>query len=141
MRAAEDVSHRLGQGDPMSAMLHPLTLLSLVLLVVNDHFLKWAHPSWLTGKLSDVAGMILAPIVLSVATRHRAPWLCALAVAIVFTLVKTWSPANHAWCSMLGPLVLDPTDLIALPFGALAALVVSGGNSPSASRRTAARTG
>ena len=107
----------------MSAMLHPLTLISLVVLVLNDHFLKWAHPSFITGKLSDVAGMILAPIVLSAATKHRAPWLCALAVAIVFTLTKTWSPANHAWCATLGPLVKDATDLLALPFAALAVIV------------------
>jgi len=107
----------------MSAMLHPLTLISLVMLLVNDHFLKWAHPSWLTGKLSDVAGMILAPIVLSVATRHKSPILCALAVAVVFTLTKTWSPANHAWCVTLGPLAKDPTDLIALPFAALAVII------------------
>jgi hypothetical protein len=118
----------------MSAMLHPLTLVSLVILLLNDHVWKWAHPSWLTGKLSDVAGMILAPIVLSVATRHRAPGLCALAVAVVFTLVKTWSPANHAWCAMMGPLVRDPTDLIALPFAALAVLVA--GASMDTSTRT-----
>ncbi len=104
-------------------MLHPLTLISLFVLVLNDHFLKWAHPSWVTGKLSDVAGMVLAPLVLSVATRHKSPTLCALAVALVFTLTKTWSPANHAWCATLGPLVKDPTDLIALPFAALAVVV------------------
>lgn len=107
----------------MTAMLHPITLVSLAMLVLNDHFLKWAHPSWLTGKLSDVAGMILAPIVLSAMTKHRAPSACALAVAILFTLAKTWSPANHAWCATMGPLVKDPTDLIALPFGALAVIV------------------
>jgi hypothetical protein len=106
-------------------MLHPLTLVSLIVLVLNDHFLKWAHPSWLTGKLSDVAGMVLAPIVLSVMTRHKTPWACALAVAVVFTLAKTWSPANHAWCSAMGPLVKDPTDLIALPFAALAVVVIA----------------
>jgi len=119
----------------MSAMLHPLTLVSLFVLVLNDHYLKWAHPSFVTGKLSDVAGMILAPIVLSVMTRHRAPWLCALAVAIVFGLTKTWSPANHAWCVTLGPLVKDPSDLLALPFAALA--VIAARRSRSANCATA----
>lgn len=125
----------------MSAMLHPLTLISLALLVLNDHFLKWAHPGWIpnymSGKLSDVAGMILAPIVLSVATRHRAPWLCALAVAIVFALTKTWSPANHAWCAMMGPLVKDPSDLIALPFGALVVIVARRSRSAAEGSATA----
>lgn len=47
---------------PSAPLLHPVALVALVLLVVNDHFLKTHHPSWLTGKLSDVAFMILAPL-------------------------------------------------------------------------------
>jgi hypothetical protein len=36
----------------------------LVLLLVNDHLLKVHYPSWLSGKLSDVAGLVLLPFVL-----------------------------------------------------------------------------
>jgi hypothetical protein len=40
---------------------HPVTLLSLVLLLVNDHLLKDAYPGLATGKLSDLAGLVVAP--------------------------------------------------------------------------------
>ncbi len=40
-------------------------LLGAAVLTLNDHFLKAAHPSWLTGKLSDVAGMMFFPFLLS----------------------------------------------------------------------------
>jgi hypothetical protein len=54
-----------------AALLHPLTLASWGVLVFNDHWLKHAHPGWLSGKLSDVAFMILAPLWL------QAAWLLA----------------------------------------------------------------
>ncbi len=130
----------------MKALVHPVTLASLVVLVVNDHFLKWRWPGVVTGKLSDVAGMILAPIVLAafveLATKRRAPWMCTLAVAAAFALVKTWAPATHAYEVVFATLrfaqrvvlVRDPTDLVALPFGAIAAAVIN-----SAARCTAVK--
>ena len=39
----------------------PPTLLALAVLVLNDHVLKQAAPGVVTGKLSDVAGLVLAP--------------------------------------------------------------------------------
>ena len=47
-----------------SALLHPLTLLSLGLWALNDHVLKGWAPGALTGKLSDVAALVVAPTVL-----------------------------------------------------------------------------
>jgi hypothetical protein len=47
-------------------LLHPVVIASLVLLVVNDHWLKGHYSSWATGKLSDVAFMVLSPIWLAV---------------------------------------------------------------------------
>lgn len=41
-----------------------LFLFSLLLLIINDHYLKWAYANWITGKLSDVAGLIVLPILL-----------------------------------------------------------------------------
>lgn len=37
----------------------PLFLIALVLLLLNDHVLKYAYPGWLTGKLSDFAGLFV----------------------------------------------------------------------------------
>ena len=44
-------------------LLHPIALLAVALLLVNDHLLKTAAPGPLTGKLSDLAGLIVLPLV------------------------------------------------------------------------------
>jgi hypothetical protein len=48
--------------QPRSPLLHPVVLAMLGLLIFNDHWLKAHHPSWLSGKLSDIAFMVLAPL-------------------------------------------------------------------------------
>lgn len=47
-------------------LAHPISLVSLVVLVVNDHVLKAALGTWWTGKLSDAAGMVFFPALLAV---------------------------------------------------------------------------
>ena len=42
---------------------HPVFWLSLGILLVNDHYLKIQFHNWLTGKLSDVVGLILLALV------------------------------------------------------------------------------
>lgn len=50
-------------------LLHPVVIAALGALLVNDHFLKDSSaPSLLTGKLSDVAGLILLPAVFTAAS-------------------------------------------------------------------------
>ena len=44
-----------------------LSLLAIAVLLVNDHLLKARYPSWLTGKLSDFAGLYFAPFLFIVA--------------------------------------------------------------------------
>ncbi len=106
---------------------HPLTLLSIALLLLNDHMLKGALPSWLTGKLSDFAGLFFFPFLLCAALsplRLRPRQSAGIAfgiTAIWFAAMKTMPAANH-WTQWLAGvivgkpvrLVLDPTDLIAL---------------------------
>jgi hypothetical protein len=46
------------------ALLHPVALVALVLLVLNDHVLKSAYPGLVTGKLSDAAGLTVFPLFL-----------------------------------------------------------------------------
>lgn len=128
---------------------HPVIAGAIGLLVLNDHVLKHACPGFVTGKLSDVAGMIFFPVLLAaIAERllRRRDLLLAscLVTAAVFALVKTVPEANVAyrvtWGAMQWPffalralatgralpriarvvLVRDPTDLAALPFVALA---------------------
>lgn len=51
---------------PLTLLVRPVPLLGLVVLGVNDHVLKGSGlvPGWLTGKLSDVAGMVYFPLLL-----------------------------------------------------------------------------
>ncbi|HVH41981.1 MAG TPA: hypothetical protein VM925_06545 [Labilithrix sp.] len=78
---------------------HPAVLGAIATLVSNDHVLKHAHPSWLTGKLSDAAGLFFFPVLLlwlleralpsrerGAATRKLAS--CALVTAVVFSWIK-----------------------------------------------------
>lgn len=75
---------------PGDALLHPVSLAALALLLVNDHVLKAAFPGPVTGKLSDVAGAVLFPLILWSATelalalggRWRGPSARALAAAV-----------------------------------------------------------
>ena len=123
-------------------LVHPLPLAAIALTFLNDHVLKGSGllPAWLTGKLSDFAGLVFFPLLLVSAwelLRDRGPSRLALnvaciATAIVFTLAKTttvgslafqWGLGLAQWPfrflagDSLAPVahVMDPTDLIALP--------------------------
>ncbi|MFJ8576986.1 hypothetical protein [Micromonospora sp. NPDC093277] len=113
---------------------HPVTVLALVVLVINDHVLKAAQPGWLTGKLSDVAGLVLTPPLVAVLTALIVPRLPPRAAAglglglvgIGFTVVKTSgyaaAAASAVWSAVSGPSLVraDPIDLLALPALAVA---------------------
>jgi len=116
----------------LRCLTHPLSLLSIGLLLVNDHLLKAASPSWFTGKLrrrrgiavlsfllSIVIGIVLSPSRVSV---RRVGQLSILITAVCFTLIKVVPVVNDGterWVShILGApasIALDPTDLLALP--------------------------
>jgi hypothetical protein len=130
---------------PIGEALHPIALAAAIVLVVNDWLLKpSAAPAWLTGKLSDVAGLVVAPVALTAAiglvlwaaARLGArvdPWLtrrrlatAIAATAAVFAAVKL-SPAVAARAGAVwghvapaARFVADPTDLLALPALAIA---------------------
>jgi hypothetical protein len=52
---------------PLGEFLHPAPLAALVVLALNDHYLKGRHilPQWLTGKLSDFGGLLFFPLLLT----------------------------------------------------------------------------
>jgi hypothetical protein len=129
---------------PIGEALHPVTLLSLVLLVVNDWVLKpRLGPSAVTGKLSDVAGLAAAPVVLTALVglvlllgnklglrvqphlTHRRLIIAIVATGGVFAAIKLW-PRASAWfvdaLSVVRPaqVMLDRTDLFCLPALAIA---------------------
>ena len=107
--------------DRFARLLHPAFLTALVVLVVNDHLLKAAAPSAVTGKLSDFAGLVVLPVLLCAAwgvTARRRAWAVHAAVGGVFAAFQ-WVPgaAVKAAGTALGLQVIhtpDPTDLVAL---------------------------
>src|SRR5687767_7289813 len=68
-------------------LVHPTTLIATVLLAVNDHVLKAAYPGPFTGKLSDAAGLVVAPpllalVVAPLVPRQRLDTSAVLAVVV-----------------------------------------------------------
>jgi hypothetical protein len=111
-----------------SVIARPLPLAAVAVLALNDHVLKRLWPSALTGKLSDVAGLFFFPVLLAALIRIAAPRApvkgvaigSSLATAFVFAAIKTLPFANARADRILGPTVLDPSDLLALPACAFA---------------------
>ena len=126
--------HHRGIDHALRWLIHPVTVAAAAVLIINDHVLKGWFYGPLTGKLSDIAGLVLAPAVLCLVItlcRSRTPPRTAAALAVAataagFVAVKTTEQAamfaSQAWTAVAGPsLVLrDPTDLVALPALALA---------------------
>ena len=130
---------------PRRALLHPLWLGSLATLAINDHLLKGSgmFPELVTGKLSDFAGLLVAPLLLAtlLGVRKRYAWLLAhAAVGFVFTAIQVSPAAANLWASAMGsigfPWAITPdvTDLVALPM-----LAVSAWFFPRVMRATAAQ--
>ncbi|MBO9563898.1 MAG: hypothetical protein J7621_14040 [Niastella sp.] len=62
-------------------LLNYIVLACLALLLLNDHLFKWEFSNWLTGKLSDAAGIILLPLLLAYlfpAIRYHSIWISAV---------------------------------------------------------------
>jgi hypothetical protein len=113
------------------AFLNPWVLAAVVILLLNDHWWKRAFPGFVTGKISDVAGLAFFPLLLQAAWETaqaalRRPWhpsrrvlvACIVATGVVFSLVKLWPPAGEAYRHSLGALQW--------PFAAVASWVVAG---------------
>lgn len=116
---------------PIGEAMHPVVLAAVVVLVVNDWVLKPRFHDWLTGKLSDVAGLLFAPLVLSAMVglllrligrrgylTHARLVLCCAATAAGFAAVKLVPPAREALAALIGhhaEFYPDWTDLLTLP--------------------------
>ncbi|MEI9940107.1 MAG: hypothetical protein WDO69_23040 [Pseudomonadota bacterium] len=120
-------------------LLHPLAVLSVVVLVANDHWLKHAHPGLLSGKLSDFAGVFLLPLLLhalfelsyrtvtgrlaSARTAQRALVVCLALTCLVFAPPELWPPADVAYCYGLGALQWPFRQLCSMVHGETVAFV------------------
>lgn len=138
------------------AFTHPAYWGALAALLLNDHVLKGAGyalaPAWLTGKLSDFAGLIVAPpllaLVMLALSGARRPRLVERAAPVLvglgFLAIKLDATAAHHAQQLFraigvpSRIWLDPTDLFALavlPF----ASTLCGPSQRSAARRNALR--
>lgn len=110
-------------------LLHPVPLLAIALLALNDHWLKdaWAHP--VTGKLSDIAGLVFFPLLLvallevalCATGRYRGPSDRALLAAVAttaaaFALVQIAPPATEGYRIGLAALQ-QPVQVLSLVLG------------------------
>lgn len=133
---------------PLGEAMHPVALAAVLVLVLNDWVLKpglGAGPisGLITGKLSDLAGLAAAPVVLTATiglglcvaralgasvdpylTRRR----LGLAIAATgggFAAIKLSATAASWFTAAIGvvrpaTVILDPTDLLCLPALAVA---------------------
>ncbi len=133
-------------------LMDPVVLVALGVLLLNDHMLKEQYGNWWTGKLSDVAGMVLFPVLLVAVfetarrTLGRSGWaaaptaflLAATLTAAAFAVIKTLPVAttvaesvNRVAASPLRAIGAvdgvtirqDASDLLAVPFVLLAVWV------------------
>jgi len=125
-------------GLPCAELLAPVPMAAIAIVALNDWWWKpsGALPGWLTGKLSDVAGVIALPLVLTAAlglglrgaarlgarvdwTLRRWKLAAAIAVTIAAVVATKLSPTIAAevasWLGRDARIVADASDLLALP--------------------------
>lgn len=111
-------------------LLRPLVLAAIVVLVVNDWYLKHQWPGALTGKLSDCAGLIVFPVLVValaelVAAAGGRSWRAtpgavaavAITVGFAFAATKTIEPVRNADELALGWLRWLPFAAVRLASG------------------------
>jgi hypothetical protein len=134
----------------LAPLSHPIWWGSLALLIVNDHILKGRGlvPGWLTGKLSDFAFLVIAPVVLAALIPRALPCRRVLAVGAVaglFAAAKLQPGVSDAIVELLARagvrwrLWPDATDLIALAVLPIAAWLLARAPRPPDDRRAPRR--
>ncbi|MBN1371706.1 MAG: hypothetical protein JW987_07170 [Anaerolineaceae bacterium] len=115
----------------LRCLQHPISWMSIGLLLVNDHLLKGLFPGVITGKLSDFAGLFFFPFLVALGLAmltsrwklnpRRLGGLAFLVTGLLFVLIKVFPPINLAaetWLSAVygRPIAVapDPGDLLAL---------------------------
>jgi hypothetical protein len=131
-RALRGVDRAETPALPVGEALHPVALAAVLVLVLNDWVLKPRFHGWVTGKLSDVAGLAFAPVLLSAviglvlqlfrardpSLSHRRLVACCAATAAGFAAVKLCAPVRESVAALIGhhaEFYPDVTDLLALP--------------------------
>jgi len=108
--------------NSLRCLQHPLSLISIAVLLLNDHVLKVVSPSWLTGKLSDFAGLFFFPFITAAGlsfvfsrfnlSSRQIGQISFGIVAIWFVLLKTFPPINHLTVQLSSSLIGSPTYFV-----------------------------
>ncbi len=116
----------------LKSISHPISIAAIAVVLLNDHLLRHAWPSWLTGKLSDFAWLIFAPFLLMailawipLRSNRRdeiVGYGSIIGTGLIFGLAKTL-PEFHAFTIKIlealtgwpNVLRIDSTDTLALP--------------------------
>jgi hypothetical protein len=101
-------------------------LVSLGLLLLNDFFLKQLYGNWITGKLSDFAGLFAFTFFfIALCPRHRQKIIIFVSVVFVYWKTEFSQPLIDLLHSLGIYLdrTVDLTDLIALPMIFLASVM------------------
>jgi len=101
-------------------ILNYIFLFCIVVLFLNDHVFKYAYANWLTGKLSDITGIIILPLLLS----YFFPGLRYFSILISGMLFAFWKSGFSQSCLDLynefSPIqtsrIIDYSDLFVLIF-------------------------
>jgi hypothetical protein len=125
----------------VNRFIHPIPLLAVAVLILNDHFLKAHFGSWLTGKLSDWMGLFFTPLFLCAVAGlaltvifkflerpvPQVSWAVFFALVfftdVVFIAVKVSPAANRMYTSFIyslgfpSQIIMDRSDLWALIAG------------------------
>ena len=97
------------RATPAGGLLHPVPLIAIAVLALNDQVLKGAYPGFVTGKLSDVAGMAFFPLLLQAgvevvqdrlgdwAPSRRLLWGAAIATGLYFGGIQVLDPLADSY--------------------------------------------
>ena len=101
-------------------LFNPVFLVALFGLLFNDFYLKAAFPSFLSGKLSDITGLIVFVFFFTFVLGNRFKTIVFIATALLFCWWKSsWSTGFISGWNEVFPFysierVVDYTDLICL---------------------------
>jgi len=119
--------------ERLKHLVSPLFIFFLVLLIINDFFLKVAFHNTFTGKLSDFSGLFIFPIFWSVIFPKQ-KLLVFISTAVLFIFWK--SDYSSDIIQFMKPYLhigrtVDLSDLIALPMLLFAWFYTKGGSQQS----------
>jgi hypothetical protein len=114
----------------LACLAHPTSFISILLLLFNDMVVKYYWPGWISGKLSDLAGLYFFPfligVLLSLFAKHlglhpeKVGKISIAVTGVWFALIKLSPAANHLTSSLVelildtpSNIALDPSDLVA----------------------------